>query len=247
MAKPYSKSLFIFRRDLRLFDNTGLNAALVQSEQVLCCFILDPRQIEPHPYQSRPGLQFMLEALQDLQQQFKQRNALLLVLEGQAEKVIVRLKQQHAIEAVFVNRDYTPFSRQRDADLQIFCEQNELGFHRYGDALLNEPEQLLKADGSAYQVFTAFYKRARQNPVALPQPLASANLFGRDQADAAGDLIKGLKQHHHNRLSGRRMSRLQPTARFSLTDGDQRFIGLSKVRLLFGQRSVLRGSGKTGQ
>ena len=46
----YKKSLFIFRRDLRLFDNTGLNAALARSEQVLSAFIFDPRQIEPHPY-----------------------------------------------------------------------------------------------------------------------------------------------------------------------------------------------------
>jgi len=49
-------SLFIFRRDLRLHDNTGLNEALRLSEKVIPCFIFDPRQIEPHAYLSKPGL-----------------------------------------------------------------------------------------------------------------------------------------------------------------------------------------------
>lgn len=53
--RHYAKSLFIFRRDLRLIDNVGLNAALAQSQQVVLAFILDPRQIEMHPYRSTPG------------------------------------------------------------------------------------------------------------------------------------------------------------------------------------------------
>ena len=65
----YKNSLFIFRRDLRLQDNTGLNHALNLSEHVLACFIFDRRQIEAHPYQSKPGLQFMLQSIKDLQQQ----------------------------------------------------------------------------------------------------------------------------------------------------------------------------------
>jgi deoxyribodipyrimidine photo-lyase len=60
---PYASSLFIFRRDLRVHDNTALNEALCLSGQVLPCFILDPRQIEPHPYQSKPALQFMSQSI----------------------------------------------------------------------------------------------------------------------------------------------------------------------------------------
>ena len=71
----YSTSFFIFRRDLRLQDNTGLNLALKQSDHVLCGFIFDPKQINDHPYQSKPGLQFMLESLKDLRQQMTNINA----------------------------------------------------------------------------------------------------------------------------------------------------------------------------
>ena len=208
MQKRYVKSLFIFRRDLRLFDNSGLNEALQQSEQVIAGFIFDPRQIESHPYQSRPGLQFMLESLVDLQQQFLQQGSKLNLFHAQPEVLIKQLRRQQGIDAVFVNRDYTPFSRQRDADLQQVCDEQELDFHSVADALLNEPEHTLKADGTAYQVFTAFYKRSRQHPVALPQPLASGCLIGIEGADQDG-LIGRLTQSHQNAMSGGRKAAME--------------------------------------
>ncbi|WP_239649589.1 cryptochrome/photolyase family protein [Methylocucumis oryzae] len=43
--------------------------------------------------------------------------------------------------------------------------------------MLNSPEQLVKDNGSAYQVFTPFHKRARQLAVANPQPLAGQHFI----------------------------------------------------------------------
>lgn len=206
MKKRFAKSLFIFRRDLRLVDNGGLNAALQQSEQVLACFIFDPRQIDSHPYQSQAGLQFMLEALEDLRQQFRSHQCRLGLYQGQPEHIVSRLHQKHVFDALFVNRDYTPFSRRRDADLQVWCRKQGLVFYSYADALLNEPEQALKSDGSAYQVFTAFYNRARLHPVTLPTGLADGRLLDGEE-DAA--LISRLRQTHSNALPGGRQAALQ--------------------------------------
>ena len=69
--KRYGTSLYIFRRDLRLYDNTALNEAIRLSNNVIPCFIFDPRQIEPHAYQSKPGLHFMLQSIIDLEAQLK--------------------------------------------------------------------------------------------------------------------------------------------------------------------------------
>jgi deoxyribodipyrimidine photo-lyase len=198
----YNCSLFIFRRDLRLPDNTGLNAALRQSRQVMACFMFDPRQVEAHAYQSQPGLQFMQEAVTELQQEIVKHGGKLYLLFGRPDQLLQQLQQQHAIQAVFVNRDYTPFSRQRDQDLQQQCLQLGLDFHSHDDLLLNAPEQVLKVDGSAYQQFTAFYNRARPMPVNLPQPLAVGHLLDID-VDAA-DLLQRFKQPHSNLLPGGR-------------------------------------------
>ncbi len=205
MLKSYSKSLFIFRRDLRLFDNSGLLAACQQSKQVLACFILDPRQIEPHPYQSRPALQFMLEALSDLDLQLRERFAKLHVFTDRPEAVVKRLQQEIGLEAVFVNRDYTPFSRQRDSELEAICVENSIAFHSYADLLLNEPEQIFNEKGSPYQVFTAFYKRARQIPVTFPKALADAGFID-FISQGVNELLDGLKQSHDNPLAGGRQA-----------------------------------------
>ena len=111
---PYATSLFMFRRDLRVHDNTALNEALRLSRQVLPCFVFDPRQIEPHPYQSKPALQFMLQSISDLQQQLQAVGGKLGLYHDSPGQVIRTLHEQLHIQAVFINRDYTPFSRRRD-------------------------------------------------------------------------------------------------------------------------------------
>jgi len=206
-AKFYRRSLFIFRRDLRLFDNLGLNAALQASEQVLVCFIFDPRQIERHSYQSQPALQFMLESLEDLQQQLIGQGGRLQLLSGLPQTVVSQLSRQHAIQAVFVNRDYTPFSRQRDAELQQQCVALGVDFHSHADALLNEPEQIGKDNATPYQVFTPFYKRARQNPVAMPS-LLSEGCFLTVAEHEGVDLLEPLRQPQQNPLAGGRQAAL---------------------------------------
>lgn len=173
----YSTSLFIFRRDLRLHDNTALHEALRLSQQVIPCFIFDPRQIEPHPYQGKPGLQFMLQSIDDLQYQLQMAGGKLALYHAPPERVINQLAEQHHIEAVFINRDYTPFSRRRDDELAAVCNRLGIALHIFPDLLLNEPEQAVKSDKTAYKVFTAFYNNARRFPVALPQALPGQNFL----------------------------------------------------------------------
>lgn len=173
----YASALFIFRRDLRVHDNTGLNEALRLSGQVLPCFIFDPRQIEPHPYQSKPALQFMLQSISDLQQQLQTAGAKLGLYHALPGQVIRSVYEQQHIQAVFINRDYTPFSRRRDDELSEVCQNLGINLHTLPDALLTEPEQAVKSDQTPYKVFTAFYNKARQFPVALPQALTSKNFL----------------------------------------------------------------------
>ncbi len=39
----YQRSLFIFRQDLRVHDNTALNLALTESHEVMVIFVFDNR------------------------------------------------------------------------------------------------------------------------------------------------------------------------------------------------------------
>ncbi len=176
----YSTSLFIFRRDLRIQDNSGLNQALRASVHVLPCFIFDPRQITKHPYQSRPALQFMVQSLADLQQAFQAIGSGLAFYDALPADTVKQAVQQHSIQAVFINRDYTPFSRRRDAELAQVCQDLGIDFHVVPDCLLTEPEQALKGNHAPYKVFTAFYNNARQFPVPLPNALEKPSFMAVD-------------------------------------------------------------------
>ena len=166
----YSRSLFVFRRDLRVEDNTALNAALSSSDEVLTAFIFDPAQCEPHPYRSDNGLCFLIESLESLSEQLVQRNGKLWIFAGPADKVVSELITNHKFEALFINKDYTPFSRARDQKLHALVTSQNRAFHSFSDALLTEPTKFSKPDGAPYTVFTPFYKRALQQTPTPPAP-----------------------------------------------------------------------------
>jgi deoxyribodipyrimidine photo-lyase len=169
MAQKFKRSLFIFRRDLRLTDNTGLLAALESSAEVLPCFIFNPEQVSNHNrYKSPRAVQFMLESLDDLDHQLKAKGGQLYAFEGNPAEVVEELIKKHMVDAVFVNTDYTPYSIARDAGMKEVCEKNNVPFVSHHDLLLVTPEQGLKADKRPYVMFTPFWRHAAAIPVATP-------------------------------------------------------------------------------
>jgi len=67
-------ALFIFRRDLRLIDNTSLIQAIKDGYRILPVFVFPPEQIDPEKNEwfSHPSVQFMCESLNDLGRQLKE-------------------------------------------------------------------------------------------------------------------------------------------------------------------------------
>jgi deoxyribodipyrimidine photo-lyase len=169
----YAKSIFVFRRDLRLDDNTGLVDALEFSKQVIPCFIFDPRQVEDkqNPYKSNNALQFMIESIIDLDKQILSStgNSSLHIFYGEAENIIEQLMQKAQIDAVFSNKDYTPFSKSRDNIIKQVCGKYNVSFCQFSDYLLNEPESVLDEKGNPFKVFGRFYKRTICNQIRQPE------------------------------------------------------------------------------
>ena len=176
MQYRYKRSLFLFRRDLRLDDNTGLRAALESSREVIPAFIFDPRQSgKANRFRGNHSLQFMKNSLEDLARQLVKRGAKLHSFDGLPHQVIGRLIQSAGIEAVFVNRDYTPFSIGRDVEIERVCSRRGIPFFHYDDYLLTTPEQVRKSDGTPYTVFSAFYRAASSHPLPVPRPNRHTN------------------------------------------------------------------------
>ena len=134
------KSLFVFRRDLRLEDNTALIQALSDSDEVIPCFILDPRQLESNEYRSLNAIQFMFESLRELNSELLKNDSLLYLFKGKSEQVISQLLAH--VDAVYLNRDYTPFSINRDNSIQNLCLESGKKFVLCDDLLLHRPEDV---------------------------------------------------------------------------------------------------------
>jgi deoxyribodipyrimidine photo-lyase len=152
--------LFIFRRDLRLHDNTGLLAALQAADEVILSFIFTPEQIEENAFRGNRSLQFMIESLEDLEVEISKGQGKLHLFYGKPEEIVEKCIQELDVKGVFVNHDYTPYSIQRDQKIQDVCNQHKITFHATHDLLLHPIEETLKKDGQPYTVFTPFYRNA---------------------------------------------------------------------------------------
>lgn len=182
------KSIHIFRRDLRLSDNTALINNLKLSEQVIPAFIFDSRQIsKDNAYRGEKLIRFMLNCLDDLNSQLKEHGSQLYLFYGKSEEVLEQLIQQEKIDLVSINCDYTPFALKRDQALKELCSKHNVKFFAEHDALLHKPGDVLKNDGDPYTVFTPFYKKAIQTLPAKPKKLINDNFYNAKISQAIND------------------------------------------------------------
>lgn len=185
MTASFKKTLFIFRRDLRLEDNRGLAFALRSSLSVIPIFIFTPEQIDKNPYKSERCLNFMLESLQELDDSLRELGGRLFYFKGPIEEVLNRCVRELQIDAIAVNRDYTPYSIARDSQIEKICKHHSVSFHSCDDALLLPPEETLKKEGKPYTVFTAFYRSALHKRVEPPLSLPPGRFYQEAIAFAA--------------------------------------------------------------
>lgn len=203
LQQKYQKSIFIFRRDLRLKDNTALINALYSSDSVYCFFILDTNillsnspyssfslPIDPflllkHKQRRLHLLRFLKESLLDLQKQFDKldiekekekepkskkdnfntSSKLVFLLGDPASTIKKILQTDKEIEAVFVNRDYTPYSTKRDKSIKEICRSFNIDFIECSDILINEPEEILNSTNQPFKVFSHYYNKAIEKPL----------------------------------------------------------------------------------
>jgi len=167
--KQFKNSLFVFTRDLRIDDNVGLAAACNQSENVICCFTLDPRIVNKNKHFSDFRLKFLVECIESLREEFKRRNSKLHVFYDSHSIVVEKILKTVPIDAIFINKDHTKLSKQRSYKLSSLCNNKKIKFQEYSDFLLYDPTMLLTQEGKPYVVFSQFFKAAMQMPVSKPQ------------------------------------------------------------------------------
>ncbi|PWU06876.1 MAG: deoxyribodipyrimidine photo-lyase [Verrucomicrobia bacterium] len=156
-----------FRRDLRIVGNTALQENLNQTQgRTVALFCFDSKFLARSDF-SHNRFAFFLQTLRALKEDLKQRGGDLLVINCIVQEAFPRLLnywKRKAIAApslVTWGRDYEPFARARDAQIEKILKDFGIAAHHYRDHLLFEPHEILKNQHPErfYQVYTPYSKK----------------------------------------------------------------------------------------
>jgi len=163
-------AIFWHRRDLRLADNVGLDAAASVDDPVVPVYVLD-RDVLDHA--SPPRVAFMCDALSSLRAAYRDRGSDLLIARGDPREVLPGLAREHGAERVVWNRDYSGLARERDADVRQALDDVGIARESHHDAIHHEPGSITTNDGEIYSVFTYFgrkwHDRPKDDPLDAPR------------------------------------------------------------------------------
>jgi len=144
-------NIFWFRRDLRVDDNRGLFEAL-KSGNTLPIFIFDS-SILSELEKNDARVNFIHQQLQNIHNQC---NGALKVYFGEPLSIWQEIITNHEIANVFYNKDYEPYALDRDQKVAQLLEKIGINIHGCKDQVIFEENEILKADGSPYTIFTPY-------------------------------------------------------------------------------------------
>jgi deoxyribodipyrimidine photo-lyase len=126
------------------------------------------------------------------------------VFHGKPEQIISSLITEDGFDAVYINKDYTPFARKRDKEIADECEKCQVPFLRFNDCALSPLEDIKTGEEKIYTVFTPFMKKAMQSEVALPQKNNYSNYFSGPLTTPIVSLDKYLENSTSHHKGGRK-------------------------------------------
>ena len=156
-----------FRRDLRIVGNTALRENWQQTKgRTLGLFCFDSKFLGRSDFSSN-RFAFFLKTLKALQKDLRERGGDLLVIDKLPQKAFPQLlsycqkKQLLPPSIITWSRDYEPFARDRDAEIEKLLKENGVFTKTNRDHLLFEPHEILKNEkrGEFYQIYSPFARR----------------------------------------------------------------------------------------
>ena len=156
-------SIFWFRRDLRLYDNSGLSAATHSKNKVIPIFIFDTSITNKLPNNDR-RINFIFDNLVEIDLELKEKfNSSINVFKGNPIEIFKKLIRNYKINTVFTNNDYEPYALSRDRSIQNLLEKNQIQFKSFKDQVIFEKNEVVKDDGNPYVVYTPYMRKWKSN------------------------------------------------------------------------------------
>ncbi|QLD85049.1 deoxyribodipyrimidine photo-lyase [Natronomonas halophila] len=150
------------RRDLRVADNRGLADP---SEPAAGVLVFDENVLE---HAGAPRVAFLLDALESLRDAYRERGSDLFVRHGAPADVLLDLAEEHDVDTVSWNRDYSGLAQRRDELVAEELTEWDVLPQQFHDAICHQPGSITTNQGDPYSVYTYFWKKWRDREKADP-------------------------------------------------------------------------------
>lgn len=151
-------NIFWFRRDLRLHDNSALKAALCSGLPVLPVFIFETDIISELSVDD-PRISFIHSTLESINTELLKSGSSVYILKSTPDEAWKKLLTAFNINEVFINKDYEPYTIERDNRIEKLLNQHNITLKKFKDQVIFEENEILKGDGKPYTVFTPYKNR----------------------------------------------------------------------------------------
>ncbi|WP_143962278.1 cryptochrome/photolyase family protein [Litoribacter populi] len=149
-------SIYWMRRDLRLNDNTALTEALKSDYPVLPIFIFDKNILSELP-EDDARVTFLHNRLEDLNEALaKDYDSSINIFYDTPKQAFDALLKEYDVQAVFTNRDYEPYAKERDEMTKEMLEEKNIEFIDFKDQVIFEKDEIKTGSGDVYKVFTPY-------------------------------------------------------------------------------------------
>ena len=146
-----------FRRDLRITDNTALNAAVAAGEEVIPVYI-ESKWKDSHRWTGSARQEFLCGALGSLAKNLEAVGGRLIIRQGDAVAELERLAGESGATGIFANRDPDPFGRAVESRLSTMCRDRGLELSLHKDVCVHERDEVLTGQGTPFRVFPPYSK-----------------------------------------------------------------------------------------
>jgi deoxyribodipyrimidine photo-lyase len=154
--------VFWFRRDLRLHDNHGFHRALESGKKVLPIFVFDVEILEKLEDKDDARVTLIYGALAEMDGKLKKHKSSIKVFHSRPLEAFSQVLSEFEVSAVYANEDYEPYARERDGEVEGMLLQKGIKFLRFKDQAMFAKDEVLKADGKPYTVYTPYMKRVKE-------------------------------------------------------------------------------------
>ena len=183
-------NIFWFRRDLRLYDNSGLSAATHSKNKVIPIFIFDTSITDKLPNNDR-RINFIFDNLVEIDLKLKKKfNSSINVFKGNPTEIFKELIRDYKINSVFTNNDYEPYALSRDKSIKNLLEKNQIQFKSFKDQVIFEKNEVVKDDGNPYVVYTPYMRKWKANLIEDLSILAEKEVINNFYNSSISGLMK---------------------------------------------------------